>query len=266
MVKGGLILWPTRLFLYNYFLVIGVEEGIAQAYLISILRVVVGVPLMLLVTGAMALALSRRELLGRKWIVYFLIPMLFFSGGLIPYYLQLKGLGLQNTFWVFVIPGMFSLGSMILMRAFFVQTVPEGIVQSAVLEGAGYVRIFFTMVVPLSKAIIATIFMFNAVGYWNDRFVGEFFVTNRNLVPVQTWLQNVMKIAGNEMANNRIELFERLKVMTGGDEDLLAKIMMLTGRSVQNAGVILAVMPIIIVYPFLQRYFVKGALIGSLRD
>ncbi len=113
---------------------------------------------------------------------------------------------------------------------------------------------------------IVAVLLFNAVSHWNDWFVGEFFVTSPNLRPLQTWLRDVMKIAGDELRQSRERLAQRMKIMSGGDPDAIDKMLRLTASSVQTAGIVLTVMPVIIVYPFLQRYFIKGVLIGSLRD
>ncbi len=259
VASGGFVFWPSRFYTLNYLLMI-VVGGVGKAYLVSILRVLIGVPLMLVVTGSIAFALSRREMIGRKLIIYYLVPTLFLGGGLIPYYLLIRGLGLLNTFWVFVIPTVFRLGFMSIFKAFFTQTVPEGLVEAAVLEGAGYIRIFFSLVMPLSKAVFATIFLFNAVTHWNDWFTGAFFVVEAKLWPLQTWLQNVTHWPGGAWSRAREELAERMRIMAGGDTQILEQILRLIASSVQKAAVVLTMMPIIIPYPFLQRYFVKGAL------
>ena len=167
------------------------SPGVWRALGVTVLRVATGVPLMLVVTGTAAFALTRRELLGRKIIILFFFLSIFFEVGLIPYYMVLRSFGLLNTFWVYVIPTGFSVWTMIVMKTSF-QGLPDGLTEAARMDGAGYARIFFSIVVPLSVPMFAVLGLFSAVSHWNDYFTGEFFVNlEPKLWPLQTFLRHI---------------------------------------------------------------------------
>ncbi len=188
------IFWPEGVYYGNYWLVFN-TDGIGQAYLITVLRVIVAVPLMLMVTGAAAFALTRRELKGRKLIIFYYFITMFVGGGLIPYYMLLKTVRLLDTFWVFVFPVIFSVWTMIVMKTSF-QGLPEGLVEASILDGASYGRIFFRIILPLSIPMITTLGLFQAVGHWNDWFVGSFFIKDPKLWPLQTFLRYAVFSSG----------------------------------------------------------------------
>ena len=225
--------WIKDFYWANYHRVL-TTEGLGRAYLITIMRVALGVPLMLLITSAAAFSLTRKELAGRKVIIIFFLITMFFNGGLIPYYLVLVKVGLINTFWVFVIPMAFNLWIMIVIKVSF-QGLPEGLVEAAVIDGASYAVIFFRIILPLSIPMLAALGLFSAVNHWNDWFTGLFFVQNSKLHPLQTFLQ-----------------IHVVKQETG------------TPESIRNAYIVMATVPIVCLYPFLQKYFVKGVLLGSI--
>ena len=186
------LFWPRAFYSVNYWLVF-VHSGIWgasiwNAYVITILRVIVAVPLLLIVTGAAAFSLTRKELRGRKTIIFYYFITMFVSGGLIPYFMLLKTIGLLNTFWVYVFPMLFSVWTMIVMKTSF-QGLPEGLVEAALIDGASYGRIFFRIILPLSIPMIATLGLFQAVWHWNDWFVGSFLVRDSRLWPLQTYLR-----------------------------------------------------------------------------
>ena len=186
------LLWPRAYYYLNYWLVF-VHSGIWgasiwNAYMITILRIVATVPLMLIVTGAAAFALTRKELRARKIIITYYFITMFVSGGLIPYYMLIKTLGLLNTFFVYVFPMLFSVWTMIVMKTSF-QGLPEGVVEAALIDGASYGRIFFRIIFPLSIPMISTLGLFQAVWHWNDFFVGSFFIKAPKLWPLQTFLR-----------------------------------------------------------------------------
>ncbi|SFJ82775.1 putative aldouronate transport system permease protein [Paenibacillus sp. UNC496MF] len=252
--SGGIYLWPRSFTWINYEIVLG-NQVIRHAYLITIGRTVIGTIGGLAITLAAAFGLSYKLLPLRKSILTYILLTMLFAGGLIPFYIQLFKLGLTNTFWVYVIPGLFSAWSMFVMQK-FIQGLPEALTESAELDGAGPVRILLQIIVPLSQPMLAALGLFTAVGHWNDWFSGAFFVTDQNLIPVQTFLQQLLSAQdlSTIMSSNG-----NLEALARGSMDNI------TLMSVKMATVMTSALPILAVYPFLQKYFVKGVLIGSVK-
>ena len=260
MMMNTTYLWPRELYIKNYWIVFS-TEGILRAYLISVLRVVVAVPAMLMVTGAAAFVLSRREMMFRRTIIIYFFITMFFAGGLIPYYMTIKTVGLLNRFLVYVIPAMFSVWTMIVMKT-SIQSLPEGLVEAALMDGSSYMRIFLQIILPLSKAMLAVLGLFSAVGHWNEWFTGAFYVSNKNIRPLQTFLQLEVTKAANQRLFSKIAGFGEEH---GWDERDLWSLMS-NPKSLQLAYIVVATVPLMILYPFLQKYFTKGVLIGSLKE
>ena len=177
---------------------------------------------------------------------------------LIPYYMVLRSFGLLNTFWVYVIPTGFSVWTMIVMKTSF-QGLPDGLTEAARMDGAGYARIFFSIVVPLSVPMFAVLGLFSAVSHWNDYFTGEFFV---NLEPKLWPLQTFLRISRQNAIDVLKGVIYDYSEMTPFQEEASR----LTQRSLDMAFTVFAMLPILLVYPWLQRYFVKGVLIGSIKE
>ncbi len=256
--------WPRDFFYRNYWLVF-TSEGLGRAYLVTVVRVLVAVPLMLLVTGSTAFALTRRELKGRKLIITYYFITMFVSGGLIPFYMLLKTIGLLNTFWVFVFPVMFNVWTMIVMKTSF-QGLPEGLVEAGLIDGASYGRIFLQIILPLSLPMITTLGLFNAVWHWNDWFVGSFYIKDAKLRPLQTFLRFAIFVGGSGMYAQRLGAdASRYPERFTEDPRIILQLLKVTPESVKQCYVVLTTVPIIIVYPFVQRFFIKGVLIGSIK-
>ncbi len=254
--------WPREFFYINYWLVF-THEGIGQAYLITVLRVIAAVPLMLVVTGAAAFALTRKELKGRRTIITYYFITMFVSGGLIPYYMMLKSIGLLNTFWVFVFPMIFSVWTMIVMKTSF-QGLPEGLVEAGLIDGASYGKIFFRIIMPLSIPMITTLGLFQAVWHWNDWFVGSFYIKNPKLRPLQTFLR-VAVLSSSTIAYNLGHNAQKYPDRFSQDPRIVMELIKVTPEAVKQAFVVVGTVPILFVYPFVQRYFIKGVLIGSIK-
>ena len=248
------LLWPRGFYYANYAKVFG-SSGIGLAYLISALRVVVGVPIMIMVTGAAAFALTQKNLVFRKTIIFYYFITLFVSGGLIPQFMVYRSLGLLDTFWVYVFPLMFSVWTMIVMKTSF-QTLPSSLTESALIDGASYALIFFRIILPLSLPMVATLALFSAVMHWNDWFMGAFFVQNPKLKPLQTFLQTY--VLGSS--------WHAPGAYRGDNEEILEQLKRLTPVSLIYSFIVVATIPIVLVYPFIQRYFIKGVLIGSIKE
>ncbi|MEK8131840.1 carbohydrate ABC transporter permease [Paenibacillus filicis] len=253
--KGGVYLWPREFTLYNFQVVLG-NEVIRQAYWVTIARTIVGTIVGLSVTMLVAFGLSFRSLpLRRVLLGYVLITMLF-NGGLIPLYIQLYNLSLINSFWVYILPSAFSAWNMFVMMK-FIQGIPDALIESAEIDGAHPFRVLWSIILPLSKPMLAAIGLFTAVMHWNDWFAGAFFVSDQKLIPVQTFLQQLLSAQDMSAVlggNNNMEALVRGTNMAS-----------VTLMSVKMATVMVSAIPILCVYPFLQRYFVKGVLIGSVK-
>lgn len=253
--KGGVYLWPRSFTWVNYEIVLG-NEVIRNAYLVTIARTVVGTLGGLAVTILAAYGLSYKQLPFRSGILTYILITMLFNGGLVPFYIQLFKLGLTNTFWVYIIPGLFSVWNMFVMQK-FIQGIPEAMIESAELDGAGPFRILLQIIIPLSKPMLAALGLFTAVGHWNDWFSGAFFVTDQNLIPVQTFLQQLLSaqdLSAVLSSNQNQEALARGSMLNN-----------ITLMSVKMATVMISALPILTVYPFLQKYFVKGVMIGSVK-
>ncbi|MNI00866.1 L-arabinose transport system permease protein AraQ [compost metagenome] len=237
----------------NYIYVLQ-EKRILTAFGISVLRTVVGTFLSIAATAIFAYGMSRRELIGRGYYMTFCIITLYFGGGLIPTYLLIRSLGMFDSFWVFIIPAVISVWSMIIFRTFF-REIPPGLEDAARIDGCGYWGTFIRVVIPLSGPVIATLSLFAAIAHWNDWFVASIYINNPDLLPVQTLLKQTLD------SNAASEI--------GADsaaQSFITKSQKYTTKSITMATMMSITIPIILVYPFLQRYFVKGVLVGSLKE
>lgn len=253
--KGGVYLWPREFTFYNFQIVLG-NEVIKHAYWITIARTILGTIVGLLVTLLVAFGLSYRGLPLRKVLLGYVLITMLFNGGLIPFYIQLYELSLINTFWVYILPSAFSAWNMFVMMK-FIQGIPDALIESAEMDGAHPLRVLWSIILPLSKPMLAALGLFTAVMHWNDWFTGAFFVTDQSLIPVQTFLQQLLSaqdISAVLGSNNNMEALVRG-----------TNIGNVTLMSVKMATVMVSALPILCVYPFLQRYFVKGVMIGSVK-
>ncbi|MDR2702532.1 MAG: carbohydrate ABC transporter permease [Spirochaetaceae bacterium] len=248
-MMGGIYWLPRKLTLESYRMVF-LDKAIVQAFYITILRTTVGTVTGVFFTAMVAYALSKRHIFGSKFYLTIGAITMFFGGGLIPYFILLRSLRLYDTFWVYIIPGLFSYWNCIIFMTFF-RELPAGLEESAKLDGANDMLIFIRIVLPLSMPVIATISLFVGVGHWNDYFSGVMFVNNPDLQPIQTFLYRV--IAGSSQT----------KSIVGMPAGVAAQAV--SSQSVKLATMVVTTAPIICIYPFLQRYFVKGVMIGSIK-
>ena len=247
--RGGLYLFPRKPTLENYAIVFK-EKTLVLAFTMTILRTVIGTTLAVTFTSMVAYGLSKQNLMFRKTYHLIGIVSMYFSGGLIPTFLLYKYLGLLDTFSVYVIPTMFSYFHALLFIAYF-RTIPTSLGESARMDGASEIGIYLRIIMPLSVPVLATIALFSGVGHWNDWFFPAFFVTKERLMTLPTLLMRLMSLTD---ATNKIQ--EHLR----GVENRT-----LTMEGVRFATLIVSVLPITLVYPFLQRYFVKGMMLGSVK-
>jgi putative aldouronate transport system permease protein len=252
--KGGVYLWPRKFTLYNFEVVVG-NAVIRHAYLITIARTIIGTIVGLLVTILVAFGLSYRQLPYRKILISYIMFTMLFNGGMVPFYIELNNLSLLNSFWVYIIPYAFSAWNMFIMMK-FIQGIPEALTESAEMDGANPIRILLVIIMPLSKPMLAALGLFTAVWHWNDWFAGAFYVSDQNLIPVQTFLQQLLSAQ------------DISAVLGSNNQEALARGTMLSNitlMSIKMATVMVSVIPILCVYPFLQKYFVEGVLIGSIK-
>ena len=245
LIKNGFVLWPDGLNLDAYHLVFQ-NSLIPTAYRNTIIVTLGGTAVSMTLTILGAYVLSLRELPGRMPITFFFVFTMFFSGGLIPTYLVVSNLGMIDTLWVLFIPSAISTYNMVLMRNFF-QSVPESLYEAAEIEGETMLGYMIHILLPLSGAAIATISLFYAVGYWNDYFKSIIYIRDNTLWPMQTVLRQILQ---TDLLNN--EIYNDAK-RTAASETL------------KYAMIVVTVLPILCVYPFVQKYFVKGVMVGSLK-
>ena len=249
-MRGGIILWPREFTLNNYRAVFK-DNSIYQAYFITVSRTVLGTVTHLLCTSAFAYGLSKKHLIGRKFYFNLCIITMFFSGGMIPGVLNIFNLGLGDSYLVYIIPGLYSVYDMIIIKSFF-NSMPQSLEESAKIDGANDMLVFTRIVLPNSKAVLATIGLATAVGHWNSWFDAYLYITDEKLWPVQLLLQRVINSATN-MAD---AVAQNPNITAGG----------ISSYSVQLATIIVAIGPIILIYPFFQQYFVKGMMIGAVKE
>jgi putative aldouronate transport system permease protein len=250
-LRGGIYLWP-RMFTFSNYQQFLTDSKWINAIGVSVAKAAVGAGLTVFFTCMVAYGLAAPGLIGKKFYNIILLICMYFSGGLIPYYLTLRAYKLLNTFWVFVIPTMFSTYYCILAVSFF-REMPAELNESARLDGAGELTIFLRIILPLSKALLATLALFAAVSQWNSWSDVAFFApTNKNLKTLASLMREVI-------TRNQVDVSSRQAMMQS------AKHSKVTASSVQMASMIIAVLPIVTIYPFLQRYFVKGIMLGAVK-
>jgi putative aldouronate transport system permease protein len=221
-----------------------------SGFQITLFRVVVGTALNLLFTYFVAYALAKRDLVGKSILTFFFFFTMLFGGGLIPTYILIKNLGLINNIWVYILPGLVSVWNMLLLRN-FIMTIPESLSESADIDGAGDLVIIFRIILPLTIPALITVGLFYAVAHWNSWWDAYLYVSKPGLAPVQLVLRNILARA-NITVN----------AITGG---ISSTEIQPPSRSIQNAAVVITTVPIVCVYPFLQKHFIKGVLVGAVK-
>lgn len=252
VLRSEIWLWPVGLSLRSYRIVLSNPE-VLQDYANTVFYALVGGVLSLVVTIAGAYALSRRELLGRSFFMKLIVFTMFFSGGMIPAFLLVRKLGLYNTRWAILVPSLVGAWNLIIARTYF-QGTPDSIVESARIDGANDVTILVRIVVPMSQAIIAVVFLFYAVERWNTYFAALLYLKRPELQPLQIYL---MKVLVTEIAS--VGLGKSPPAADAMDRAILAK-------QLRYALIMITITPIMVLYPFLQKYFVHGVLIGALKE
>jgi putative aldouronate transport system permease protein len=246
---GGIYLWPREFTLNNYEKFLSDPKWI-MSFGVSGLRTVIGAAVTIFFTCLTAYGLAYRNLVFQKFYFSFFIIAMYTSGGLIPYYVVLRSLGLLNTFLVYVVPGAVSIFFLIIAVSFF-REIPVEMEESARLDGASDVTIFLKMILPVSKPLIAAMGLFIGVGQWNSWMDSAYFVNRDSL---RTLTYRMMEVINQGMIPTDLASVERAAAVTG-----------VTTFSIQVTAMVIAVIPILLVYPFLQKYFVQGIMIGSVK-
>ncbi|SFM45909.1 putative aldouronate transport system permease protein [Paenibacillus sp. 1_12] len=247
-VVGGVYLWPRNFTVDNYATFMS-DSNWYKAFGVTVSRAIVGSVLGVLFTLLMAYGLAAKDLLFQKTYFTIVIFAMYFSGGLIPYYVVLRSLGLLNTFWVYVIPTMISTFFLLIAVSFF-REIPQELRESAHLDGAGEVSIFIRIILPISKPLIATMALFMGVGQWNAWLDSVYFVQNDNL---------------RTLTFRMIETINKSRVPIDAIA-FASDASNVTSYSLQVTALIVSIAPIICVYPFLQKYFVQGIMLGSVKE
>ncbi len=251
--RGGVYFWPRAFTLDNYREVFN-DGSIISAYKITIARTLLGTFLSLAVTCFAAFALNQRELPGRKFLIFAITFTMLFGGGTIPTYIQYNELGLLDTFWVYIVPSLVSVTYLMMVRSYF-DGLPYTLQEAARLDGCGYFSILFRIMLPLSKPVLAVIGLYTAVNHWNDWFAGAFYMTSDKLWPVQTVLQQMLSRAMSASSQQT----ENITAAIAASQSTV------TSDALKMAAVVITTAPILCVYPFVQKYFAKGTLIGAIK-
>ncbi len=251
-LKGGIYLWP-RMFTFENYKIIFQDGAIITAFVVTLLRTVIGTALSLVLTSFMAFSMIRKQLMFRKFYITMGIVTMYFSGGLIPLYLLIKNMGMVDSFWVYIIPNLFSFYNTIIMMAFF-REIPVSMIEASKLDGANEWQVFWKVVMPVSTAVIATICMYNAVYHWNAWFDGYIYISDPK--------KKTLALLLVEMINEG-KAMEALR--TSGNSLVLSGMSGPTENSVRLATMVVAVLPIMCVYPFCQKYFIQGIMLGAVK-
>lgn len=252
-LRGGLMLWPRAFSLDSYKAVFTNEEMLSSLR-VTVLRTLVGVPLNLFCVSTLAYALSRKDLPGRKAFNLLFVFTMYFSGGLIPSYMVIKSLGLLDSFFVFIFPGLYNVFWMILVRT-YMEGIPQSLTEAAVLDGANDLQIFFQIVLPSCVPVLATIGLFSAIGHWNAWYDSYIYTDKESLRTLSAVLVRIL----NQYQTGA--MLTQAQQMAAS-----AKHIPVSSESIRMATTMVVTIPIIIAYPFVQRFFIKGIMIGSVKE
>lgn len=251
---GNVFLLPKGLNLEGYALILNYSM-VWIGYRNTIFYAFFGTLLSLAVTSMAAYALSRRDLPGQGFFTFFITFTMFFGGGLVPTFLVIRQLGLYNTPWVLLILGVVSVWNVVITRTYFQTSIPFELQESAFLDGCSDARTFVQIIVPLSKPILAVMALYAIVGHWNNYFSALIYLDNRNFMPLQIFLREIL------IQNQTVDL------MTGTDTEsmiLLAERVRLA-ETMKYCLIVVSTLPVLVIYPFVQKYFIKGVMIGAIK-
>lgn len=255
-LRGGIHFWP-RVFTWQNYEAVFAMGSIRTAFTVSVARTVIGASLSVITTAMLAYTLSRKDYIFRKFITIIFVMTMYFNAGMIPNYFLIRNLNLMNTFAVYIIPSMVSAFNVIVIRT-YMSSLPESLVESARIDGAGDFTVFFRIKFPLSKPVLATVALFCAVGAWNSWF--DNYIYNSGSAHLVTLQLELMKLV-----NSTTSLGQSSSAIHGAGVNENTAAGMVTPKSIRSAITVVASLPILMVYPFLQKYFVTGLTIGSVK-
>ena len=251
---GRMVLWPVDVTLQGYRVILQ-NASLWRGYYNTIIYTVVGTSINLLLTIPAGYVLSRDDFQLKGFVTKMMVITMFISGGMIPTYILVNNLGITNTMWALVLPGAASVYNIVLTRVFMSTTIPDELTEAAVMDGANNFKIFTAVVLPLSKPIIAVMALFYGIGHWNNFFNALLYLDDRSLYPLQMVLREILVL--QDLASNPDVISEEQALYAHSQQQLAA---------VMKYGVmVVATAPVIMVYPFLQKYFVKGVMLGSIK-
>ena len=251
IVSGKIILLPREIQFRAYEAVFK-SEDVLLGYKNAVFYAFAGTAINIVMTTAGAYVLSRPDLWGRTAVTFLISFTMFFSGGMIPTYITIKNLGMINTVWAMLLPGAISATNLLIMRNFFTHSVPQEIIEAAYVDGCSNTGTLCRIVLPVSGSIIAVMIIFYFVGHWNAYFSAMIYLNDKKLYPLQVFLREIL-------------IQNQLGDMSGGADTVNQAEMTLLYEALKFAVITVATLPIMLVYPFLQRYFVKGVMIGSIK-
>ncbi|TYS76459.1 carbohydrate ABC transporter permease [Rossellomorea aquimaris] len=255
LAENGYQLIPEQWSFEAYKYLWEMKAQVVRAYGVTILVTVLGTFISVTVIALYAYAISRKQFIFRKQFTFIAFFTMLFSGGMVPFYIVMtQFLDLKNSMWALILPMAVNAFYIIIMRTFFLRSVPEAILESARIDGAGEWRIFLTIVLPLSVPGIATIALFNTLAYWNDWFNALLFIDDPNLIPLQSLLMRI---------ENNMDFIKQNAMLSNQNSSILESI---PQDSARMAMVVIATLPIALSYPFFQKYFIKGLTIGGVKD
>lgn len=254
--RGGVFLWP-RFFTWANYQTIFADPSLLRSLFITATRTALVTVFSVGYTAMFAYAFSRRYLRGKRWYAVAGFTSMYLSGGLIPFFVLLNWLGLYNSYWVYIFPGLFSFWNVIIFNANYRQ-IPDSLVESAKMDGASEFRIFFQIILPLSRPVLAALSVFTAVGVWNDYQTTLFFTQSSSLQTLQYYILKLVQ------SNDAVSALQALNPNVTNTMHLGGA--MTSALTVQLAAMVIAALPMIIMYPFAQRFFIKGVLIGSIKE
>lgn len=246
-INSGQVSLIPRGFNVETYKVVMADSMFWTNYKNTVVYTVVGTAIALVMTTMFAYALAKRQLRGRNVFIMIAVFTMFFNGGLIPNYVLINALGFKNTIWAIVLPGAISIFNLLVMKSFF-EAMPEELEEAAAIDGLSTYGTLFRIVLPLSKAVLATMLLFYAVSFWNSWFSAFLYMDKRELYPVTVYLRNLIK--GAETA-----------ATSGGGAGEVAAV----AANIQSVTMVLTVLPIIMLYPFIQKYFVSGVMLGAVK-
>lgn len=248
VLAGKVVLYPVDITFSGYEKILE-RSDVWQGYYNTIIYTVVTVVLSLVVTIPAGWALSRNTLPGKKfWMVYFIIPM-FFGGGLIPFYNVMSKLGLINSPWAVILPAILSVWNLFMTKTFFTSSIPGGLIEAATIDGANHFQTFVMIVLPLAKAVMAVMALYYAVGQWNSYFNAMIFLQDETMYPLQLVLKEILIATESTVGGSGETILEQYRMAT----------------QLKYVSVIVSSLPVLMLYPFVQKYFAQGVMIGSLK-